>query len=260
MSAWPERDRPSSPPASPPPAPPPDAGEADRRVRWGLGDVLVGLVLAIVGSNLVAVAWLIATGNLATPDELTEASIEVSALLQMGLWTGLLGAPIYATYRKGRRSLRDDFRLEARLRDIPIGAVAGLVTQLIIIPIVYVPIFRFVDDDDLGGPARELAEKADGAGVLLLVAVVVIGAPIIEELYFRGLMLRAFERRFGTAVAVGASAVLFGLVHFQMLQLPALVTVGVVMGWLVIRTDRLGPAIWAHVVFNGTAVIVQLVG
>lgn len=259
MTAWPERDRPASPPTDDSPPPPAD-DERDPRVRWGLGDVWAGLVVAVIGSNIMGLVWLAATGNLATPDELGDAPIEVSALLQMGLWVGLLGAPLHATYRKGRRSLGADFAFVAHLRDIPLGAVAGLVTQLAIIPIIYIPIFRFVDDDDLGAPARDLAEKADGAGVLLLVAVVVIGAPVIEELFFRGLMLRAFERRFGAAVAVGASAVLFGLVHFQLLQLPALIAMGAVMGVLVVRTGRLGPAIWAHVVFNGTAVVVQLVG
>ena len=31
---------------------------------------------------------------------------------------------------------------------------------------------------------------------------------------------------------------------------------GAVVGWLVWRTDRLGPAIWAHVGFNLTAAVV----
>jgi membrane protease YdiL (CAAX protease family) len=42
----------------------------------------------------------------------------------------------------------------------------------------------------------------------------------------------------------------------QPLQFPALVLFGVVVGWLVRRYDRLGPAVWAHVGFNVTAAVV----
>jgi hypothetical protein len=111
------------------------------------------------------------------------------------------------------------------------------------------------DSDDLEKPARELADKAHGPGVLLLVLVVVVGAPLIEELFFRGLTLRSVTRRFGAPAGVVGSAVLFGLTHFEPLQLPALVVFGLLAAFLARRSGRLGPAIWAHVAFNLTAVI-----
>ena len=46
---------------------------------------------------------------------------------------------------------------------------------------------------------------------------------------------------------------MFAAVHLQLLQFPALVLIGLVLGWLTLRTGRLGPAIWAHVAFNATA-------
>jgi hypothetical protein len=63
------------------------------------------------------------------------------------------------------------------------------------------------------------------------------------------------ERRFGANwVPVAGSAVLFAASHFQPLQFPALVLLGVILALLVQRTGRLGPAIATHMVFNLTTV------
>ena len=86
--------------------------------------------------------------------------------------------------------------------------------------------------------------------MVLLIVVVVFGAPVVEELFFRGLALRAFERRLGRWVGLVVSSLVFGLVHFQPLQFPALVMFGLIAGWLAQRDGRLGRAIWAHVGFN----------
>jgi len=83
-----------------------------------------------------------------------------------------------------------------------------------------------------------------------LVLMVVVMAPLAEELFFRGLALRALEARMGPRTALVASAVLFGVTHLQLLQLPALVMIGLVCGWLAQRDGRLGRAVWAHVGFN----------
>ena len=55
--------------------------------------------------------------------------------------------------------------------------------------------------------------------------------------------------------AIAGSALVFGLSHFELYQLPALVVFGVILGVLAVRTGRLGPGIWAHGVFNLVAVI-----
>ncbi len=46
------------------------------------------------------------------------------------------------------------------------------------------------------------------------------------------------------------SSVIFGATHFQLLQLPALTTAGLVFAFLRVRTGRLGPAILGHAAFN----------
>jgi hypothetical protein len=194
--------------------------------------------------------------------EVEEISLADQALIQAGLWFGLLGVPLWASFRKGRGPV-DDFRLTMRWYDAPLGLAVGALTQFPVLPLLYLPIFWIFGEQDVSEPARELTEKATGTGtVVLLVLVVVVGAPVIEEIFFRGLLLRSLERtaggRLGVLWPVAISSVVFGLFHFQLLQLPALVVFGLVAAVLTVRTGRLGPAIWAHVAFNATTVVVLL--
>ena len=96
-------------------------------------------------------------------------------------------------------------------------------------------------------------------GILLVIAILflflAVGAPLVEELFFRGLLQRSLARRFGPVVAVGGSAVAFGLAHFEALQLAALILFGLVLGLLADRTGRLGPGIVAHATFNAATVL-----
>jgi membrane protease YdiL (CAAX protease family) len=57
---------------------------------------------------------------------------------------------------------------------------------------------------------------------------------------------------------VVVTSLIFGAVHFQWLQFPALALAGLLFGVLAERYGRLGPAIAAHMVFNLTAVVTLL--
>jgi membrane protease YdiL (CAAX protease family) len=218
-----------------------------------MGDGVLGQVLALVVPGVVAVVAIVIAGR----EDLEDIPLWATALLQVPLWAGLLGAPLWATYLKGRRSLAADFGLRMRPVDVPVGLVAGFFGQialLLVLSLVYQ--LLGIDLDKVGETAEELTEGAtDAVGVILLVLIVGLAAPVFEELFYRGLWLRAIERRAGTAVAVIGSSVLFGLVHFEPYDFPALVGFGAIAALLTVRTGRLGPAIWAHVAFNLTAVV-----
>jgi membrane protease YdiL (CAAX protease family) len=218
-----------------------------------MGDVAAGLAIAITASVVVQSIAAAAAGW----EDQRDIPMWAVALLQIPLWIGLLGAPLWAAWAKGNGAVVD---FGARVRpvvDAPLGIVVGFACQYLMVPIVSWPVLQLLgkESDDLEKPARDLADKAHGPGVLLLVLVVVIGAPLVEELFFRGLALQAIARRFGPAAGVIGSAVLFGLVHFAGLQLPALIVFGLVAALLVRATGRLGPSVLAHMGFNLAAVI-----
>lgn len=222
-------------------------------MRWGIGDALAGLAITLVLPVVVIIAVLGAIGR----EDFEDIPLWATALLQVPLWAGLGGAPVWASWTKGRASLAADFGLCMRWTDVPIGLAVGLVGQfalLILLGLLYQ--LLGVDLDRVGETAEQLTGQAtDAVGVVLLVVIVAIGAPVFEELFYRGLWLRALQRRLGSVWAVVLSSVLFGLVHLQLFDFPALAGFGALAAVLTVRTGRLGPAIWAHVAFNLTAVV-----
>ena len=233
------------------------APAAVRTPWWGLGDVLLGFAFGLLGALLAITLILTATDR--SVDEVDDLPLSLVALSQLGLWVGLFGIPAVVTRIKGR-GLVADLGLRVRGRDLWRGGLVGALLQLVALPLLYLPLLELLDKStsDLEGPARSMTDRADGPlGVALLVLIVGIGAPIVEEVFYRGLFQRALLKRgLPPAAAIGINAVVFGASHGQLLQLPALVLFGAVAGVLAHRSGRLGPAITAHVAFNMVTVIV----
>jgi len=234
-------------------APPADpAGPAVSGGDWGLRPVLAGLGIGWATTVLVQLA-VMAAGGFEVGDDLP---LEAISLFQVALWVGLFGVPLWVVSRYDLPW--SALGLAFRRRDVLSGLGIGILAQAVLVPLIYVPILLLRDDLDVAAEARDLVDKADGLGVALLVLVVVVGAPVVEEVFFRGLAQRAIIRRLGRWPGLVATSLLFGLVHFQLLQFPALVAFGLVAGWLAQRDGRLGRAIWAHVGFNAWTVGVLL--
>lgn len=236
-------------------APAPAAGPG----RWGLGDVAAGILASMALTVLVGGA----IAALAGWEETDQVPMWGQALLQLPLWGGYLGAVVVAGRVKGAGVVAE-FGLSQRALDVPVGLLLGIVTQLVVLPVVYLPILWLTgtDSDELSAPARELADRAGTPlGWIVFALVVGVGAPVVEELFYRGLFLRALTKAgAGTVAAVVASSVVFAAVHLQLLQFPGLAIFGLLAAVLTVRTGRLGPAIWAHVGFNLTTVVVLYLG
>jgi len=113
---------------------------------------------------------------------------------------------------------------------------------------------------------------AQGSGwIFLAIFLAVIAAPVCEELMFRGFTLRIFEgiaskyvpKAGAAAIAIVLSTFIFSLLHaadsggwkaYLILQ-SVIFTVGCLLGLLAVVFDRLGPGIFAHMFFNGFAVV-----
>ena len=138
--------------------------------------------------------------------------------------------------------------------------------QFALIPL-YELIFIVFEPQDVGAPARSLVASVDSpldlAGLLFLT---VIAAPIAEEIVYRGLLfggIRDMERGHvgsGVVIAAVVSSVIFATSHLQLTQFPGLLAFGLVAAAVFHRTGRLGTAIWAHVGFNLTTVLLLLAG
>jgi uncharacterized protein len=213
-----------------------------------LADAGLGFLAGLLCSTAFATLAVLILGE--------DAGLAITAASLIGLWAGLFWAAQRASRRSGTGSVARDFGLRVTPGDIGLGLACGFGVQ-ILVALMYAP---FSDlNDELSAPARSLTEQApDGAGLALLTVMVVAGAPLIEELFFRGVLLGAL-RRLGTAVAILVSAVAFSLVHFgQLLAMPAFVVLGVVLGILAVARRRLGAAIITHATFNAITMAVLL--
>lgn len=158
---------------------------------------------------------------------------------------------------------RSDWRRALRVRTdvsdlwgLPLGAAM----QVALAGITYVFILVFFDGDV---PAQEVVLAASGAignldRLLVAVGLILLG-PVAEEVVFRGVLLRAFERTGSSRRAVVLSALTFSALHLidpnAIIAVPLLFVLGLVLGSQVVRTGRLTRAIAIHAGFNALTVV-----
>ena len=97
------------------------------------------------------------------------------------------------------------------------------------------------------------SSSIDIAFLFLSVAIV---TPIAEELFFRGYVLDAINRKHGDWTAIIWSAMLFGLVHVDPFTMGQAFMGGIIYGWIRMRTGSLLPSIACHMMWNMLALVV----
>jgi uncharacterized protein len=181
----------------------------------------------------------------------------------LGLWIGFIGAPWLASRTQGTGHFFRDLGVRFRLIDL-VGIAIGVGGQ-ILVAIMYAPFQH--DIKNFNGPSQRLTGASHGAGFVVIAIATVLLAPAMEELFFRGLLLKALVRLFtklgaaggariaGVILAVIVDGLLFGLAHGEWIQLAGLATFGAILAAVSYRTGRLGMNIVAHASFNLVAII-----
>lgn len=85
---------------------------------------------------------------------------------------------------------------------------------------------------------------------------VIIGlmAPLVEEIVFRGAILRALLRwKSNPWIGIMISAVMFSAIHMNPAQMPHAFLIGILLGWMYYRTDSILPGVIYHWVNNSAA-------
>ena len=237
-------------------------------VRWGWRDVFLGLgafVLALVVAAIVIISLRVDADNVDAVGIFSFAT----AILGYG---AIVAVVVFASRRKGLGTLAADFGLRFRPVDIAIGLGVGILAKIVAIAIGAVAI-------TLAGHTPETGNFELSPSPLWLVlngfVVAVVIAPFVEELFFRGLLLRAAYnrvlRRGGTAAravltATVTSALGFALLHlYQSPDVTLLIILGgttfflgLINSRVTLSTGRLGAAIIAHAFFNGSSVVLVL--
>lgn len=102
------------------------------------------------------------------------------------------------------------------------------------------------------------AASEDVTGTLSAVALIstVLVAPIVEEILFRGIILSRLRKAMPVAPAILLSALVFGLMHGQILWIAYAAFLGIILALVAIRTKSILATILLHVTFNLTGMLV----
>jgi len=156
-----------------------------------------------------------------------------------------LGAIGVGWRRLGRHIL---WGLAAAVANVPV-LIAAMILGLALFPNLPTPEHPITDEIAKGGWAV--------AGAVLFLGAVV--APIVEEIWFRGLLLPAMVRSMGGVFGgVFFSSLLFAMVHPTGVPAwPALAAIGAMAALLTFQTRSLVPSIVMHAVHNGTLLLLN---
>ena len=212
--------------------------------------------MAFAGANVASIVVLVATGH--ADGSVGDVPTWLVAASTAAMWAVYL-VVLRARFRAdGASGLRDGAGLSVRAADAW-GAPLGVASQLVLVNLVNWPLSRMFPDqfsgDKVSMRADDLVDAAGGAWFLLLFVVVVVGAPVVEEIVYRGYLQPSLASSWGPFLGVGVTAVLFAAIHFVPVEFPGLLAFALVLGWARQRTGRLGLPIVTHLAFNATGLV-----
>lgn len=185
------------------------------------------------------------------PDSLGGA---VRAVLWAQLGAVLLPTLLFARGRK--LSFRETFRLAPLApRRVPLLMATGVGAALLMAG----ALSRFFPDLRAENLERAIRPLMAAPLPLLLVLFAVL-PPLCEELLFRGFVLSGFRARFGEGKAVVLSAILFGALHMELTRILPTAVIGLLLGFVLVRTGSLLAPILVHAVYNGLLVTLSAAG
>lgn len=204
-------------------------------------------------ANVLAALAVALTGHAGTDS--ARQPVWVLVVAAFALWIPFMMMLTTVSRRLGTGNLRDDYRLRWRPVDL-VGVPIGILSQLVVVGLVN-GLLRDLfpstfDADRIEERARDLYERADGGWLIVLVGVVVIGAPLVEEIVYRGFVQNTLRARYADALALVITAAWFTVIHLRPVEFPGLFAFSLILGVTFHVTKRLGMPIMAHMAFNAT--------
>lgn len=248
--------------------------EPKKRKPVGMGDVVLGFVYSQIFAALpILIVLPTALSNLSPSASYEESSNQLNSALTSGpvivitmllSWLGWMTAVWWAATRKGDGDWRTLLKWKfVPARDIPIGIGVAVAFRLYELGVSAILRALGVAPESLSNTSTITSQT--GVILVLLALGAALGAPLVEEIFFRGLFLSVAVRNYGKWAGVIITSVVFGLMHFQPTLAGTLTVVGqttligVVLALLVLKTGRLWTAICAHLAINISGVALALI-
>lgn len=213
------------------------------------------VIITIVGTLLVLAAdwaWSGMSAHFARSDADKRAVHivgELTFILFYGV--GVLGSVVYLI-RAGRITWAKVGVVPARLRGLWFGLVAGLAAYTVV-GLVDGLVAQILGRD-LVDNSRVFADGLEPTWYTAALSVVssTLIFPLLEELYFRGVLQTWLRGHIPGFAAIAVSALAFAAYHENWDYLPSLAVLGAIAGWVYVKTKSIWPAVIAHGVYNAT--------
>lgn len=227
----------------------PSAEPEGSAARPPFPSLVQGLLLLL----LTGAIWLMAAGIFLLIEKITGGGAHVPPMLTMALLNSIaFGSTCFLGLVLARRSPKTVFPM-GRFPTATILPMGVLSVGLILGMNGLLEYVLSLGGDQLDAHFADLVEQMNALireNPFASFLTVVIVAPITEELFFRGLLLQGFLKRYSTTTAVVGSTLLFSAAHLNPVQIPATIILGVYLSWLTIKSRSLIPAMLAHAFNN----------
>lgn len=178
----------------------------------------------------------------------TEASTFLYYLVAMGLSFGM----VFSIWKRKVGNSSFDFNIKNR-NVIPLVLLGTIGIQYALT----LPISSLIP---MSEEMMELFKESIGnpRNIFSFITLVVL-APVLEELIFRGIILRGLLKRYTPFIAIVVSSTLFGIVHLNPWQFVSALFLGIFIGWVYHNTRSLSLAIIIHAFNNFMASLPMIV-
>jgi membrane protease YdiL (CAAX protease family) len=211
---------------------------------WGMGDAVIALVGAVVMG--------VATGFILMQVHIDPKNGWGLLISFIAPWLLMAGWPILATINKGNGPTLD-LGLVAAPPHRRLGLLGGFASILVASALALL-IQQFTGPFE--SKAGDLGINQHGIVLILFLLLAMFGAPIVEEVAFRGMLYGALSKAFIPQWAVVViTAAAFALFHFEPKRFVILFVIGLILGEVRRRTGSTTAAIIAHVINNTPAAI-----
>jgi membrane protease YdiL (CAAX protease family) len=236
------------------------SGHGDWRTRPATATLPLGAALSaiavLVGGTVVDRALTSLVADSAAPDA-------VLGVLAFAVY-GALAAATFLIVKRACPAISFEEAVGAKVRTVDIAwgflwmitaRVASVIVGVIIV-VGGVPFRRNLPYDPHTGRFRPPVSM-----LVVLIVIAVVVAPIVEEIVFRGVILRGLRSRMAMVPAVLIQGLLFGASHASLAYgagniglILVLSAIGIVFGFASEYSGRLGPTMWAHALVNAGAI------
>jgi membrane protease YdiL (CAAX protease family) len=221
------------------PAPPPAAPERP----WGPSKALLGIVVLVLAASL-EVSVIAVVGD--------PKSLAGKLVLQAMLATTLIAVAFALAGNGGRAAEPGALGLRRPVGSPWRAALIGYGAYFAFL-LVYAS-FVHPHQKDL---TRSLGFGHSPAVSIIVGALIVVAAPIAEEIFFRGFVFGGLRRSLPFVAAALISGAIFGAFHYTGARsatvLPQLAVLGVALAWVYERTGSIYPTITIHILNNALA-------